>query len=116
MRLSDVGIEMSRDGKLTVDEDKLTDALKSDPNAVKAMFVDDGGYVDRIGDVIDPFTKSNGYLDLKQDNLDSQVSRVEDNMDRHDYHMQQRYQIYLTQFTAMEANIMKMNSASGLFY
>ncbi|WP_394202862.1 flagellar filament capping protein FliD [Shewanella waksmanii] len=116
MRLSDIGIEMGRDGKLTVDEDKLSDALKSDPSAVKSMFVDDGGYVDRIDNIIDPFTKSNGYLDLKQDNLDSQVSRVEDNMERHDYHMQQRYQIYLAQFTAMESNIAKMSSASGLFY
>ncbi|WP_076413077.1 flagellar filament capping protein FliD [Shewanella sp. UCD-KL12] len=115
MRLSDIGIEMTRDGKLEVNDDKLSEALKSDPSAVKAMFTDDGGYVDRLDTMIDPFTKSNGYLDLKQGNLDKQVSRVEDNMDRHDYQMQQRYQIYLAQFTAMEANIMKMSSASGLF-
>ncbi|QFU20467.1 flagellar filament capping protein FliD [Shewanella eurypsychrophilus] len=115
MRLSDIGIEMTRDGKLEINDDKLSEALKSDPSAVKAMFTDDGGYVDRLDSIIDPFTKSNGYLDLKQGNLDKQVSRVEDNMDRHDYQMQQRYQIYLAQFTAMEANIMKMSAASGLF-
>lgn len=115
MRLSDIGIEMDRNGKLEINEDKLSEALKSDPSAVKAMFTDDGGYVDRLDSVIDPFTKSGGYLDLKQDNLDKQVSRIDDNMERHDYHMQQRYQIYLAQFTAMEANIMKMSAASGLF-
>ena len=115
MRLSDIGIEMDRNGKLEINEDKLSEALKSDPSAVKAMFTDEGGYVDRLDSVIDPFTKSGGYLDLKQDNLDKQVSRIDDNMERHDYHMQQRYQIYLSQFTAMEANIMKMSAASGLF-
>ncbi|AQS35316.1 flagellar capping protein [Shewanella psychrophila] len=115
MRLSDIGIEMTRDGKLKIDDDKLSEALKSDPSAVKAMFTDDKGYVSRLDDIIDPFTKSDGYLDLKQGNLDKQVSRIEDNMERHDYHMQQRYQVYLAQFTAMEANIMKMSSASGLF-
>ncbi|MPY25265.1 flagellar filament capping protein FliD [Shewanella sp. YLB-07] len=115
MRLSDIGIEMTRDGKLKIDDDKLSEALKSDPSAVKAMFTDDEGYVDRLDKIIDPFTKSDGYLDLKQGNLDKQVSRIEDNMERHDYHMQQRYQVYLAQFTAMEANIMKMSSASGLF-
>ncbi len=30
--------------------------------------------------------------------------------------MEQRYQIYLKQFTAMETTINELNSASGLFY
>ncbi|MEZ9821547.1 flagellar filament capping protein FliD [Shewanella sp. 10N.286.45.A1] len=116
MRLSDVGIEMTRDGKLSIDEDKLSQALKDDPDAIKEMFTASGSYVDRIDTIIDPFTKSSGYLDLKQSNLDKQIDRVEDSMSRHDYQMQQRYQIYLSQFTAMENTINQLNSASALFY
>ena len=80
------------------------------------MFTASGSYVDRIDTIIDPFTKSSGYLDLKQSNLDKQIDRVEDSMSRHDYQMQQRYQIYLSQFTAMENTINQLNSASALFY
>ncbi|ACJ31734.1 Flagellar hook-associated protein 2 [Shewanella piezotolerans WP3] len=116
MRLSDVGIEMNRDGKLNIDEDKLNQALKDDPAAIKEMFTASGSFVDRIDTIIDPFTKSSGYLDLKQNNLDKQIERVEDSMSRHDYQMQQRYQIYLSQFTAMENTINQLNSASALFY
>ncbi|ABV34669.1 flagellar hook-associated 2 domain protein [Shewanella sediminis HAW-EB3] len=116
MRLSDIGIEMTREGKLEIDEDKLAKALKDDPGAIEAMFTGSDNYVDRMDGIIDPFTKSNGYLDLKQENLDKQITRVEDNMARHDYQMEQRYQIYLAQFTAMEATINQLNSASALFY
>ncbi len=115
MRLSDIGIEMGRDGKLSVDDEKLSQAISSDSEAIKEMFTADGGYIDRIDSIIDPFTKNNGYIDLKQKNLDSQVEQIEDNMSRHDNHMSQRYQILLTQFTAMENTINKLNTASGLF-
>ncbi|GIU51151.1 flagellar filament capping protein FliD [Shewanella sp. KT0246] len=115
MRLSDIGIEMGRDGKLSVDEDKLSQAISSDSDAIKEMFTADGGYIGRIDSIIDPFTKNNGYIDLKQKNLDSQVEQIEDNMSRHDNLMSQRYQILLTQFTAMENTINKLNTASGLF-
>ncbi|OBT05329.1 flagellar hook protein FliD [Shewanella sp. UCD-FRSSP16_17] len=115
MRLSDIGIEMGRDGKLSVDDEKLSQAISSDSESIKEMFTADGGYIDRIDSIIDPFTKNNGYIDLKQKNLDSQVEQIEDNMSRHDNHMSQRYQILLTQFTAMENTINKLNTASGLF-
>ncbi|MFT5788559.1 MAG: flagellar hook-associated protein 2 [Shewanella sp.] len=115
MRLSDIGIEMNRSGELDIDEDKLTQALKDDPAALKEMFTADNSFIDRIDTIIEPFTQSNGYLDLKQNNLDSQIERVEDSMSRHDYQMKQRYQIYLSQFTAMENTINQLNSASMLF-
>ncbi|MGS0729830.1 flagellar filament capping protein FliD, partial [Shewanella sp. 0m-11] len=70
----------------------------------------------RLDTIIDPFTKFQGSMDLKQDNLEKQIERVETSMDNHDRQMEQRYQIYLAQFTAMEATISQLNSASALFY
>ncbi|MGS0691993.1 flagellar filament capping protein FliD [Shewanella sp. 30m-9] len=116
MRLSDIGVEMGRDGKLDIDKDKLSKALKDDPDAIQAMFTDSGSYIDRLDTIIDPFTKFQGSMDLKQDNLEKQIERVETSMDNHDRQMEQRYQIYLAQFTAMEATISQLNSASALFY
>ncbi|GIU37825.1 flagellar filament capping protein FliD [Shewanella schlegeliana] len=116
MRLSDIGVEMGRDGKLDIDQDKLTKALKDDPDAIQAMFTDSGSYIDRLDTLIDPFTKFQGSMDLKQENLEKQIERVETSMDNHDRQMEQRYQIYLAQFTAMEATISQLNSASALFY
>lgn len=116
MRLGDIGIELTRSGKLEIDSEKLTDALKNKPSDITEMFTSKGGLVDQLETTIDPFTKFDGYLDNKKDTLDGQIDRVEDNIDRHNRLMEQRYQIYLGQFTAMESAINEMNSASMLFY
>lgn len=116
MRLSDIGIELDRNGKMKLDEEKLEAALKSDSAKVQEMFTSSDGYVNRLDGIIDPFTERNGFIDIKQDNLDSRMERLEDDMTRHDYQMQQAYQRYLAQFTAMEQYINSMNASAGLFY
>ncbi|WP_298776355.1 flagellar filament capping protein FliD [uncultured Shewanella sp.] len=115
MRLSDIGIEINRSGKLDINKDKLTEALKSDPDAVKAMFSDSGSYVEQLETITKPFTQTAGLLDMKESNLDAQIKRIEDDMSQHDYRMKQKYQIYLAQFTAMEATINSLSAASSLF-
>ena len=115
MRLSDIGIELDRDGKLKIDDTKLTDAFKADPEKVQAMFTGKDSYVSNIEKTLKPFTQFNGYIDTKQETINKQIKSVNDSMDRHNYQMTQRYQIYLTQFTAMEATINQFSAASGLF-
>lgn len=115
MRLSDIGIEIGRDGKLKIDDAKLTDSFKSDPEKVQAMFTGEGSYVKNVEKTLKPFTQFNGYIDQKQEALNKQIKSVNDSMDRHNYQMNQKYQIYLTQFTAMESTINQFNSASQLF-
>ncbi|MGI2159539.1 flagellar filament capping protein FliD [Shewanella baltica] len=115
MRLSDIGIEIGRDGKLKIDDAKLTDSFKSDPEKVQAMFTGEGSYVKNVEKTLKPFTQFNGYIDQKQEALNKQIKSVNDSMDRHNYQMNQKYQIYLTQFTAMEATINQFSAASGLF-
>lgn len=115
MRLSDIGIELDRDGKLKIDDTKLTDAFKANPEKVQAMFTGKDSYVSNIEKTLKPFTQFNGYIDTKQETINKQIKSVNDSMDRHNYQMTQRYQIYLTQFTAMEATINQFSAASGLF-
>lgn len=115
MRLSDIGIEIGRDGKLKIDDAKLTDSFKSDPAKVQAMFTGPDSYIKSIEKTLKPFTQFNGYIDQKQEALNKQIKSVNDSMDRHNYQMKQKYQIYLTQFTAMESTINQFNSASQLF-
>ncbi|MFT5787970.1 MAG: flagellar hook-associated protein 2 [Shewanella sp.] len=115
MRLSDIGVEMGRDGKLDIDKDKLSKALKDDPDAIQAMFTASGSYIDRFDTIIDPFVKFDGAMDLKQETLEKQIERVETSMESHNRRMKQRYDIYVAQFAAMDAIINQLNSASELF-
>ncbi|OXS02720.1 flagellar filament capping protein FliD [Shewanella algae] len=116
LTLADVGIELTRNGELKLDEKKLESALKTQPQAISDLFGAKGGMVDKVQESTKPFTRFDGYMDMKNSNLKRQLDRVEDNMERHDRMMQQRYEIYLKQFTAMETTIKELNSASGLFY
>ena len=114
-RLADIGIELDRYGKLTVDDTKLSNALRDDPSSVEALFTADDAYIDKLEAVLDPFTEFNGYIDTRQNNLQERSDRVEYDMDQYNIQMEQKYQLYLAQFTAAEAAINSMNAASSLF-
>ena len=114
-RLADIGIELDRYGKLTVDDTKLANALRDDPSSVEALFTADDAYIDKLEAVLDPFTEFNGYIDTRQNNLQERSDRVEYDMDQYNIQMEQKYQLYLAQFTAAEAAINSMNAASSLF-
>ncbi|MBO2655896.1 flagellar filament capping protein FliD [Shewanella algae] len=116
LTLADAGIELTRNGELKLDEKKLENALKTQPQAISDLFGAKGGMVDKVQEITKPYTRFDGYMDMKKNNLKRQLDRVEDNMERHNRMMEQRYQIYLKQFTAMETTINELNSASGLFY
>ncbi|MBM7071516.1 flagellar filament capping protein FliD [Shewanella sp. 202IG2-18] len=114
-RLSDIGIELDRYGKLTVDDAELSNALRDDASAVEALFTDDDGYIDKLEDVLDPFIEFNGFIDQRQSSLQARTDRVEQDMERFDAQMEQRYQLLLAQFTAAESAITQLSSASSLF-
>ncbi|MGI2114226.1 flagellar filament capping protein FliD [Shewanella frigidimarina] len=115
MRLSDIGIEIGRDGLLTMDDTKFEAALKADGSKVQAMFSDDGSYIDKIEAVLKPYTEFNGLLTMKKNTINGQITRIEDSVERHNYQMDMKYKIYLAQFTAMEATINQLSAASSLF-
>lgn len=87
-RLSDIGIEMQRGGKLTVDASKLDKALK-DPDAVKAMFASStakGAVADGLGVKIKGYLSGllsfNGVMDSKSDALSAAAKRNTSEQDK----------------------------------
>ncbi|QDE30300.1 flagellar filament capping protein FliD [Shewanella polaris] len=115
MRLSDIGIEMGRDGLLKMDDTKFETALKADSAKVQAMFSDTNSYIDKIDAVLKPYTAFDGLLSMKKQTLDDQINRIQDSMEQYDYQMDLKYGVYLAQFTAMEATINQLSAASSLF-
>ena len=47
-RLSDIGIELDRYGKLKINDAELSNALRDDPDSVEALFTADDGYIDKL--------------------------------------------------------------------
>jgi len=85
-RLSDLGVRVGRDGKLTVDESKLADALQGRFGEARRVLEAAGA---KLRDEVDQLTKVDGPVWLAQDALnqrirsyDQQIGRWEDRVER----------------------------------
>lgn len=114
--LADLGISTgsasastSRDalaGKLTLDTAKLSSALASDPNAVKALLagVDGvGGWARGFESLVHDVATSGGTLSSRIDGAGSELKRLQASMSAMDKRLELREQALRAQFTAMEA-------------
>jgi len=77
--LSDIGITFQKDGSLTVDDGKLTNALATDPTGVSNLFaLVQNGIGKRIPDTVDNFISSfNGSLAFRQNGIQADIDRID---------------------------------------
>ena len=77
--LSDIGISFQKDGSLTVDDSKLTNALATDPTSVSNLFsLVQNGIGKRIPDTVDNFISSfNGSLTFRQNGIQADIDRID---------------------------------------
>ena len=77
--LSDIGVNFQKDGSLTVDDGKLTNALATDPTGVSNLFaLVQNGIGKRIPDTVDNFISSfNGSLTFRQNGIQADIDRID---------------------------------------
>ena len=141
--LASIGIESVWDGSgidsgtLKIDDKKLTEAIRNNPDGVARLFFNDldaDGKVDRdsdgkalehgvavrLLDYLDNLldTKANkngvkgGVIPRQQDELDSSIKRLQTRIDEFDARMEKREEQLLRQFTALERALAAMQSQS----
>jgi len=115
--LAEVGVNLNKDGTLTLDEAKLKAQFAADPRAVEDLFTsEDTGFVDKFSKMLESLAGEDRSL-LSQ-RIEVLQKRITDNQDRLE-DMQQRLEAQrermLLHFYQMETAIAKMQSAmSGL--
>jgi flagellar hook-associated protein 2 len=77
--LSDIGIDFQKDGSLTLDDAKLSNALKTDPNGVSNLFsLLQNGIGKRVPDAVDDFVSSvNGSLTFREKGIQDSIDRID---------------------------------------
>lgn len=115
LRMSDLGIELTRDGSFKVDEKKLDVVFKNNPKEITELLSFKGGVLGKLDQIVKPFAKFDGFVDNKTKMLQEQEQRLKDEMDAFNVEMKQKYTQYLKQFTAMEKTIDNLNSAGDIF-
>ena len=103
-RLTDLGVEIAKDGKLSLDEEKLKSAVAKDPNGVADLLAGkpDGsveGLMKRFAKTIDTYTRTgdgvlstriDGYSSRMRD-LDSRIDDMERRLDKYEERMRARF-------------------------
>ena len=114
-QLATVGITIDRDGVMSFDSGKFTDALESSPEEVKNLFKaesDDAGFdgvATRLDGYLDQLLQSNtGTIPNRMDYYDNQIERVEEDITDLERELENTRQRYVEQFTSMEQSIAKM--------
>ncbi|TOY92657.1 flagellar filament capping protein FliD [Vibrio fluvialis] len=116
MRLSDLGIEISRDGTMKIDADKFEEAQTTNTAALESFFNGDGNLLDSLDSLLDPYLQfSNGLFKSRKDALQQNISRIEDKQTALERKYDMAYDRYLKQFTQMNQLITKMNQTMSIF-
>ncbi|MCT4700664.1 flagellar filament capping protein FliD [Enterobacteriaceae bacterium H20N1] len=110
------GITADKDGNLTVDSEKLDDALKADPAALTTLFNGNDGLIKKMDKSMDKYLNStNGLLKGRQETLDRQQSEIDSKTDKINTRYETSYNRYLKQFTQLQSIMTQMNNTMSMF-
>ena len=117
--LNQVGVELQRDGSLSLDSEKFQSALETSPDDVTSFFAGDQGVLQRMDSVLDGYTDSiDGAITYKLDSLDTSLSRLQDDKIDAQESLASYRERLVSKFTAMENQILQyqqmQNTISGL--
>lgn len=101
---------------LQIDSDQFNDAMKSDPDGLTSIFVGDNSMVAQMDDLINTYTdSSNGIITLRQQNIDDQMSKIQDEGDQLTDTYNANYDRYLEEYTNTLVEVYTMKASMAAF-
>lgn len=115
--LFDLGLSLEKDGTITLDEDVLDEALASDPEGVRDLFIgneDNGvtGLGDTINDGLTSLVGSDGVVTTEIDELENKIDRLDSSITAATERLDKRYDILQASFVRLDTLIAELNSQS----
>jgi flagellar hook-associated protein 2 len=117
--LGSLGVQLGRDGKLTLDGTKLDKALAADPAAVaKVIGGSDttSGAADVLRDVVTAFTQSGtGLIASRQETMNNRAKSLQQRIDNEEDRLTRYADALRKQFTVMDGTVAENNAKAGYF-
>jgi flagellar hook-associated protein 2 len=117
--LGSLGVQLGRDGKLTLDAAKLDKALSADPAAVAKVIGgtdSTSGAADVLRDVVTAFTQSGtGLIASRQETLNSRSKTLKQRIDNEEERLQRYADALRKQFSVMDGIVAENNTKVGYF-
>lgn len=112
----ELGITLQRDGKLAVDDDKLSDLVANNPQALSDFFAGDkkeNGLAGKLSTTIDQMLSNNGVVKLAISGAENRIKSLGERFERMEKSIEGTIARYRTQFSQLDAMIAQMNSMSS---
>ena len=114
--LANLGVRTERDGKLSLDKGQLHEAIDADPNAVQTFFLGengDDGFVANLTSVTEVYTESDGIMQTRIDGRESQLDRLEKEVESFNLKMSSYEARLLDQYNSMDLLVSGLNSTGA---
>ena len=115
--LADIGLDINRDGTVTMDQDKLEQALALDPDAVFSLFVGDSdagitGLGDLLNNGITDMISSSGVVTTEIDEAEARITRIDEEIETTTAQLDKRYETLTASFVRLDTYIQQLNAES----
>jgi len=110
--ISSIGISLQVDGKLAIDNDKLTKALSDGGKKVNDIFNRDNGFSAQLDAQLKTLVGEHGVLAGRTDSISQQLKDLDVRQKSLDARMESLTARYKAQFTALDTLMSKLNSTS----
>lgn len=113
--LSEVGIELELDGRLSVDDTRLDEVVETEPQALTRFFAGDAdaeGLAGRLDGVLDRVLDDGGRLDIATDGLETSIEGAERRRERMEAQIESTLARYREEFQRLDSMIAEMDSVS----
>ncbi|RCV90923.1 flagellar filament capping protein FliD [Billgrantia montanilacus] len=114
--LSDMGLSLSVDGRLELDEQQLDIALADNPDGVASFFAGDGdtaGLAGRLAGTTEQLLGSNSALEGSINSAENRIDSLGDRFERTERSIEQTIDRYRTQFAQLDGMLAQMNQTSA---
>ena len=112
--LFDVGLSFDRDGILSLDADKFTQAIDDDFNGVVQIFTDpDNGFAQSLDSVLSSYLDTGGLIQARTDGLSESRSQIDDDIDRIEGRVVLTEARLRRQYTALDTLVNQLNATSN---
>ena len=116
--LVDLGLEVNKDGTLTLDETLLEQTLALNPEAVQSLFIGNSdagitGLGDIINDGISGMVSSQGVVSTEIDAAEIRIARLDKDILTVTERMDKRYETMAAQFVRLDSYINQLNNESA---
>ncbi|MDW3094353.1 MAG: flagellar filament capping protein FliD [Gammaproteobacteria bacterium] len=112
--LFQLGLNFDRDGVLSFDDEKFTEVVATDIDQIQNLFTNsENGFITSLETVIKSYTDSDGILNSRTEGLNTERSRIDDDIARKELRLEDIEARLRTRFGALDGLLSRLNSTSS---